>query len=73
MSSKSLSSVQKPALVRPAVMVASWYRGALGAILLLSAALNVFQLDRVGLGNTYYSTAVGPWPWQQWPLGACRS
>jgi len=54
-------------------MVASWYRGALGAILLLSAALNVFQLDRVGLGNTYYSTAVGPWPWQQWPLGACRS
>ncbi len=58
MSSKSLSSVQKPALVRPAVMVASWYRGALGAILLLSAALNVFQLDRVGLGNTYYSTAV---------------
>jgi len=58
MSSKSLTTVQKPTLVRPAVIVAPWYRVALGAILLLSVVLNVFQLDRVGLGNTYYAAAV---------------
>ncbi len=35
MSSKTLTAVRKPTLVRPVVMVASWYRVALGAILLL--------------------------------------
>lgn len=35
MSTTSLTAVRKPTLVHPLVMVASWYRVALGAILLL--------------------------------------
>ena len=35
-----------------------WHRLALAAILLMSAFLNFFDLQKVGYGNTYYSAAV---------------
>jgi len=36
----------------------SWERLALGAVLILAAILDFWQLDRIGYGNTYYAAAV---------------
>jgi len=36
----------------------AWNRLAPGAILLLSAGLNLYQLNRAGYGNQYYASAV---------------
>ena len=58
MSSESMTSTQQSAVARPTIVIVRWERAALGATLLLAAVLNVFQLDRVGLGNTYYTAAV---------------
>src|SRR6478672_2162484 len=35
-----------------------WHHPGLAAVLLLSAALNLYHLDRVGYGNQYYAAAV---------------
>jgi len=35
-----------------------WHRLGLAAVLLLSAALNLYRLDRIGYGNSYYAAAV---------------
>src|SRR5690242_14464168 len=35
-----------------------WHRLGLAAVLLLSAALNLYHLDRIGYGNQYYAAAV---------------
>jgi len=43
---------------RTGVIVLPWERLALGAVLLLAAILDVWQLDRIGYGNTYYAAAV---------------
>src|SRR5438045_1955831 len=40
------------------VQTRPWHRVALGAILALAAFLDFFRLDREGLGNLYYATAV---------------
>ena len=42
----------------PIVVPWPWQRLALGAILVLAAALNFWQLSQVGYGNTYYAAAV---------------
>jgi 4-amino-4-deoxy-L-arabinose transferase-like glycosyltransferase len=36
----------------------SWHQVALAGVLLLSAALNLYRLDRLGYGNQYYAAAV---------------
>src|SRR3989440_5567144 len=50
----------RAAVPRAAPIVVSWpwQRLALGAILVIAAALNVWQLSQVGYGNTYYAAAV---------------
>ncbi|MBV9279132.1 MAG: glycosyltransferase family 39 protein, partial [Chloroflexi bacterium] len=58
MSSESIASPQESALPRSSTIALPWHRVALGSILLLTAVLDVFQLDRIGLGNTYYAAAV---------------
>ena len=42
----------------PIVVSWPWQRLALGAILLIAAAFNFWQLNQVGYGNTYYAAAV---------------
>jgi 4-amino-4-deoxy-L-arabinose transferase-like glycosyltransferase len=42
----------------PIVTTVPWYRLALGAVLALAAALNLWALDRVGYANGYYAAAV---------------
>src|SRR5437868_4136989 len=42
----------------PIVVPWPWQRLALGAILVVAAVLNVWQLSQVGYGNTYYAAAV---------------
>src|SRR5206468_137846 len=39
-------------------MTTLWHRLALALILIVSAFLNLFQLDQNGYGNTYYAAAV---------------
>ena len=38
--------------------ISLWERVALGAVLLISAFVNIFQLDQQGYGNLYYAAAV---------------
>ena len=40
------------------ISVSLWERVALGAVLLVSAFFNIFQLDQQGYGNLYYAAAV---------------
>ena len=42
----------------PIVVPWPWQHLALGAILVLAAVLNFWQLSQVGYGNTYYAAAV---------------
>jgi len=42
----------------PRVTTVPWYRLALGAVLALAAALNLWALDREGYANGYYAAAV---------------
>ena len=42
----------------PIVVPWPWQRLALGAILVVAAVLNFWQLSQVGYGNTYYAAAV---------------
>jgi len=58
MSSESIASPQESVLPRSTIIAVPWYRVALGLILVLTAILDFFQLDRIGLGNTYYAAAV---------------
>jgi 4-amino-4-deoxy-L-arabinose transferase-like glycosyltransferase len=58
MSSESIASPQESVLPRSTIIALPWYRVALGLILVLTAILDFFQLDRIGLGNTYYAAAV---------------
>lgn len=58
MSSESLTSTQESTFARSATVTLPWHRLALAVVLLLAALLNVVELSRVGLGNTYYATAV---------------
>ncbi|TMF49618.1 MAG: phospholipid carrier-dependent glycosyltransferase, partial [Chloroflexi bacterium] len=48
-------SAQTPPTRTP---VSLWERVALGAVLLISAFFNIFQLDQQGYGNLYYAAAV---------------
>jgi 4-amino-4-deoxy-L-arabinose transferase-like glycosyltransferase len=43
---------------RVAVLTLPWHRLALGAVLLLAAVLNFWQLGRLGYPNSYYAAAV---------------
>jgi len=45
-------------LPRIAGMAVAWRHAALGAVLLVAAALNLWGLDREGYANTYYAAAV---------------
>jgi len=58
LASEPIVSPQESALPRSRTISLPWHRAALGAILALTAVLDFFQLDRVGLGNTYYAAAV---------------
>ncbi|HEX8917989.1 MAG TPA: glycosyltransferase family 39 protein [Chloroflexota bacterium] len=58
MSSGSIPVAHESATAHSTVVVAPWHRIALGAILVLAAALNLIRLGSVGLSNTYYAAAV---------------
>ncbi|HLJ66828.1 MAG TPA: glycosyltransferase family 39 protein [Chloroflexota bacterium] len=58
MSSDSIASSRESTASGTAAIAVSWHRVALASILLLAAILDFFQLNRVGLGNTYYAAAV---------------
>ncbi len=45
-------------LPRIAGIAIAWRHAALGAVLLVAAALNLWGLDREGYANTYYAAAV---------------
>jgi len=49
---------EQVAAPRARIIALPWQRLALGAVLLVAAVLDVWQLDRVGYGNTYYAAAV---------------
>ena len=46
------------AAARASAAGVTWERLTLSAILLLSAFLNIYRLEREGYGNTYYAAAV---------------
>ncbi len=58
MSARSIAVSEKRQATRITLVSVAWERIGLGAILLLAALLNFIQLDRVGLGNSYYASAV---------------
>jgi 4-amino-4-deoxy-L-arabinose transferase-like glycosyltransferase len=58
MSSETIAPQPEAVLAPATTLVLPWHRVALGGILALTAALDVIQLDRIGLGNTYYAAAV---------------
>lgn len=58
MASEPIASGEATALPQSTVIALPWYRLALGFVLLLAALLDFIQLNRIGLGNTYYAAAV---------------
>lgn len=58
MSNELLAASQESVIPRSPSITLPWHRVALGFTLLLAAILDIVQLDRIGLGNTYYAAAV---------------
>lgn len=58
MSSESLTGSREASLARSTVITVPWYRAALAGLLVLAGSINVVALNRVGLSNLYYATAV---------------
>jgi len=49
---------EQAAVPREKTIVLPWQRLGLGAVLILAAVLDFWQLDRIGYGNTYYAAAI---------------